>query len=140
MRYLYQVTVAALYGLQVEAFTTSETNDGEIWISENCRTNPNFKYWNLGIELILKFLIFIRYIREANFELFVECLTEWVGWFFVFDHHNYARYMPVQLADFSYIKSRKPELHQLLERGEYLLLPKPIGASQPFTLIRTMNK
>ena len=95
-RYLYQVTVAGLYGLQMEAFTSSETNDVQKWIDEKSFTSPNFKYWTLGIELILKFLVFIRSIREANFELFVKCLTEWVGWFFIFDHHNYARYVIMQ--------------------------------------------
>ena len=118
-RYLYQVTVAALYGLQMEAFTASEACDVEIWISEKSNSSANFKYWSLGIELILKFLVFVRSIREANLELFIDCLMEWVGWFFVFDHHNYARYAPVQLADFSYIKSERPELYNLLEKGVF---------------------
>ena len=110
-RYIYQVTVAALHGLQVEAFTTSKANDVQIWISAKNSTNAYFKYWSLGIELIFKFLVFIRSIREANFELFIDSLMEWVGWIFVFDHHNYARYVPVQLADFSYIKFEIPELY-----------------------------
>ena len=111
--------MAALYGLQMEAFTSSETNDVQKWIDEKSFTSPNFKYWTLGIELILKFLVFIRSIREANFELFVKCLTGWVGWFFIFDHHNYARYVPVQLADFSYIKSERPESYEHLVKGVF---------------------
>ena len=112
-RYIYQVIVAALHGLQMEAFTASKANDVQIWISEKNSTNAYFKYCSLGIELILKFLVYIRSIREANFELFIDCLMEWVVWFFVFDHHNYARYVPVQSADFSHIKSERAELYQL---------------------------
>ena len=37
---------------------------------------------------------------------------------FVFDHHNYATYVPVQLADFSYIKSER-ESYQLLVKGVF---------------------
>ena len=79
-RYIYQVTAAALYGLQMEAFTASEANDVQIWISKKNSNNAYFKYGSLGIELILKFLVFIRSIR---FELFIDCLTEWVGWLFL---------------------------------------------------------
>ena len=103
----------------MEAFIASKANDVQIWISEKNSTNAYFKYWSFRIELILKFLVFIRSIREANFELFIDCLMEWVGWFFVFDHHNYARYVPVQLADFPYIKSEIPEVYQLLVKGVF---------------------
>ena len=118
-RYIHQVTVAALHGLQVEAFTASKANDVQIWIYEKNSTDAYFKYWSLGIELILKFLVFTRSIREENFKLFIDCLMEWVGWFFVFDHHNYARYVPGQLADISYIKSEIAELYQLLVKGVF---------------------
>ena len=37
----------------------------------------------------------------------------------VFDPYNYARYVPVELADFSYIKSERPELYQLLVKGVF---------------------
>ena len=47
-RYFYQVTAAAIYGLQMEAFTASEANDVQIWISEKNSTNAYLKYWSLG--------------------------------------------------------------------------------------------
>ena len=44
-------------------------------------------------------LIFVRAHREQNFPLYVEILKALVPWFFVLDHHNYARWIPIHICD-----------------------------------------
>ena len=44
-------------------------------------------------------LIFVRAHREQNFPLYVETLKALVPWFFVRDHYNYARWIPIHVCD-----------------------------------------
>ncbi len=44
-------------------------------------------------------LIFIGAHREANFDLYIEALEDLVGFFFAFDHYNYAWWLPIHIWD-----------------------------------------
>ncbi len=52
--------------------------------------SPTFKFWHLTLELELLLLIYVRPIREGDFELYVESLAKLAPWMFVLDHTNYA--------------------------------------------------
>lgn len=61
--------------------------------------NPTFEFWNLILELEIKVLMFVRSHRERNFPLYVEIMEQLVPWFFILDHTNYARWLPVHIRD-----------------------------------------
>ena len=44
-------------------------------------------------------MIFIRAHRINDFKLYVESLENLVPWFFVLDHTNYARWIPIHIKD-----------------------------------------
>ena len=50
-------------------------------------------------------MLFIRAHRQRNFRPFVETLKALVGIFFAMDHHNYARWLPVFVADLESLPS-----------------------------------
>ena len=56
-------------------------------------------FWFLVIELQLNLFLFIRSIREENFDLSVLAVDIMFSWDFALDHINYARWMSVFICD-----------------------------------------
>ena len=50
-----------------------------------------------ALQLELLVFSFVKSLREANFALYVDCLTKLTPWFFSLDHTNYARWVPVTI-------------------------------------------
>ena len=94
--YVHQVTAAALYILQNHAYqqylTQMPGGDNAIlleeWCVMECAEQPQFKYWELTLQLKLMVLQFVRSLRERNFTMYVQCLLQIVPWLFAFDHIN----------------------------------------------------
>lgn len=61
--------------------------------------SPTFRFWDMILRLEVLILIFIRSLREANFQLYIETLEALVPWFHALDHTNYARWVPVHIRD-----------------------------------------
>jgi len=55
------------------------------------KKSPQFLYWSRVLDLELCCLQLVRAIREANFALYVETLTQIVPWMFALDHTNFSR-------------------------------------------------
>ena len=97
---VYQVTVAELNTIRQDAYSSADTNlpVGK-WLSRNAEMNPTFIFWMLSMKYQQLVMLFVRAHRQANARLFVETLKALVGIFFAMDHHNYARWLPVFIAD-----------------------------------------
>ena len=50
-------------------------------------------------------LLFVRTHRQRNVRLFVETVKALVETWFALDHHNYARWLPVFIADLESLPS-----------------------------------
>ena len=70
-------------------------------------SSPNAYYWLTTIDLQTKLFMFVRSIREANFDLFVRGLEELLPWVFALDHTNYARWLPVFIEDLKTLPLQK---------------------------------
>ena len=116
-RYHYQVLATALDSSLKVQFEQSKEEDISVWIKRSCEISDQFKYWYLGLELILKFLIFVRSIRDADVDLYIDALCYWCRWFFIFDHPNYARYTSVHLVDLFNAKQENGSAYHLLKQG-----------------------
>ena len=44
-------------------------------------------------------LIFVRSIREGNFELYIGSLRKVIKWYFILDKYHYARWLTIHLFD-----------------------------------------
>ena len=71
----------------------------ELWCEHKASSCPQFKYWATVLELELCMLVFVCSLREANFNMYIDALTQISPWFFALDHANYARWIPVNLSD-----------------------------------------
>ena len=103
-RLAHQVTVLALHKFQREAFLQSpgpvhDEEAFEQWKTSTREQSPTFRFWDMILRLEVLILIFIRSLREANFQLYVVTLEALVPWFHALDHTNYARWVPVHIRD-----------------------------------------
>ena len=76
-------------------------------------------------------MLFIRASREGNWKLHLASLDSFVKYFFAHDLHNYARYIPIYLAEMSSLEERDPEIWQYLDAGNFSVQKNAI----PFTAI-----
>ena len=69
------------------------------WKTDMTANSPMFKYWDLILRLEMLVLVFVRANRERNFTLYINVLEQLVPFFFILDHTNYARWLPIHIRD-----------------------------------------
>ena len=118
-RHAHQVTAATLYTLLQKAYEEScaveAANSGSLltlteWCSDQQQANVQFDYWLKTLELEILLLLFVRSIREGNFELYVETLTQIAPWMFALDHTHYARWLSIHIRDMLTLRTRHPAI------------------------------
>ena len=60
-------------------------------------------------------VIFVRSIREGNFDLYFEILRKLMKWYFVLDKYNYARWLSVRVFDLMTLCLKYPGLYKILK-------------------------
>ena len=124
-RHARQLSVLALSKLQHKAFLQSEgphdDDTEEAWRQAAIIKSPTFQFWDMILRMEILGLIFVRAHRETNFSLYVESLKALVPWFFAFDHHNYARWIPVHIRD---MESLPPSVHKQFEEYGHWVVQK----------------
>ena len=113
-RHAHQVTALALAKLQEEAwehYCTSSHSDisFETWKNRMISASPTFQFWNIILKFEILVLILVRAHRQKNFDLFIEALEALTPWFFVLDHPNYARWIPIHLRDMKALSAQAKE-------------------------------
>ncbi len=78
-----------------------------------------FKYWSLVIELELLMCRFVRALREGDFLLYVQVCDELCAWFFVLDHTNYARWLPIHVRDMVELAVKHPAGYAEYLKGNF---------------------
>ena len=80
---------------------------------------PMHVFWNSYLEMVSLLLDFIRATREGNWQLHLNCIKDILPWYFAYGHINYARYLPVYLADMLALEDTHPEAHNMLSNGDF---------------------
>ena len=148
-RKAHQITAAALYTLQHRAFDHYRlacSNDNqtpvslESWSNERTQNCPQFQFWAIVMELELCILTDVRSLREANFAMYLDALTELVPWFFALDHTNYARWVPVHLRDMAELPKTHPNTYRGFNAGHFTVQKtKRIFSSIPIDQAHEQN-
>ena len=127
-RKAHQITAAALYILQHHAYdhyTLTCAEKGELpvgfeaWHDERKRSCPQFQYWATAMALEVCTLIYVRSLREADFAMYLDALTELVPWFYALDHTNYAHWIPVHLKDMAELPKKHPDIYREFSAGHF---------------------
>ena len=80
---------------------------------------PQFYFWHTALQLELLVFSFVKSLREANFAMYVDCLTKLTPWFFSLDHTNYARWVPVHICDMVSLSTISPEAAMEFMNGNF---------------------
>ena len=127
-RRVHQITVCSLFILSKRAHSDylsgCEENSGlgfEVWCSEMSKERPQFLFRFTVFKLQLHVLIFLRSIRGANFELYINSLSNLVPWRFALNHYNYARWLPVHLRDMLTLKDDHPLIAKEFSAGKFVV-------------------
>ena len=134
-RHAHEVTPACLYALIRRAYTDYSTSVGanqneadeevalffQEWCSMQANKCVHFDYWMKTLSLELLLLVFIRSIREGNFDMYVESLAEIVIWFFALDHTHYSRWLSVHIRDMMMLSEKQPGVLAEFKAGKFVI-------------------
>ena len=122
VRYSVQLSVVSIYTSLKEAHKASNSLLPLFsWEEESSSSTHMFQYWMLIMKFQMDYLVFIRFMREGNFKLFVKILISLVKWFFIFDHYSYHRWLSVQIQDLLSLPITCPQLYQEFERRNFVV-------------------
>ena len=79
-------------------------------------------YWRLILDFQLHILLFVRAIREGNFELYLETLFCVLKWYFALDKYNYARWATIYWFDLALLEKTCPHVYRELKSGNFSFL------------------
>ena len=128
-QWAHQVTAAALFFLQNEAFTAYkedlvaehlEAKSFDEWCADMKIHHPQFLYWSQVLKLEILFLQFMRSQREGNFLMYVEALGSIIPWMFAMDHFHYARWLSVHVRDLVQLEHECPKVWEEFRRGLFV--------------------
>ena len=121
------VTASVLYLLRQECYTKycDELDEGQVtmsvedWCATRADTSPQSKFWSIILKLEPKIMIYVRSLRERDFMLYIDALTEIVPWFFALWQTNYARWIPVHLRDMVALEDKHPDVFPEFMAGNF---------------------
>ena len=128
-RHAHQITACALYILMDKAYKhycncISEEEEPKTfmeWRKQAELASLQFQYWSLTLHFELTILIFVRSLREGNFELHKESCKRLAPWFFALDRTNYARWLPVHIRDMESLDTKLPNLAAQFRKGRFVV-------------------
>lgn len=86
-------------------------------------------------------LTYVQSLREANFAMYLDALTELVPWFCALDHTNYARWTPVHLRDMAELPQTHPDVYREFNNGHFTVQKtKRVFSAIPIDQAHEQNK
>ena len=66
-------------------------------------------------------LVYVRSLREGNFDLYVQSLAQIVPWMFALDHTHYSRWLSVHIRDMMSLSVNHPNIHAEFRAGKFVV-------------------
>ena len=73
------------------------------------------------MSMVLEMMMFVRAVRTANWQLHLQALELFSKYFFAHDRLNYAKMIPVYLADMKALPQRDPNIYSELADGNWIV-------------------
>ena len=77
-------------------------------------------YWKLILDFKVLVLVFIRSIREGNFQVYIQSVISLCKWYFALDHIHYSRWCTVQCFDLMLLETLCPDVYKEFVAGHFL--------------------
>ena len=136
-RYVHQVTACFLYQSMKDTYGWY-CNNTEVplpeaeWLKESIK-HPMFRYWSITLKMELILLQFVKAIRSANFDMYVNALQLIAPWMFSFDHYNYGRWLPVHINSMVTLQEIHPDVFEQFTANGFFTAQK---SNRKFSRIR----
>ena len=132
-RRAHQVTACCLFILLQKAHTKYKEGVGneddmmsfDNWCNQQVSATPHFQYWHTALQLELLLLVFLKSLRAADFDLYIDALSKMLPWFFAMNHSNYARWLPVHLRDMRSLEQLVPHVASEFKKGLFTVKKTP---------------
>jgi hypothetical protein len=82
---------------------------------------PLFQVIRQYMQMVMEMLLFIGSVRTGNWEMHLSSLEVFTKYFFAHDKLNYARMIPVYLADMKELKTSDPAIYEELLTGNWVV-------------------
>lgn len=87
--------------------------------------SPLFKVVRQYMRMVMEMMTFIRAVRTGDWALHLEALEVFTKYFFAHDMLNYARMIPVYLAEMHMLEESDPEIYEEFQRGNWVVNKNP---------------
>ena len=104
-----------------------------IFKSENQERSNLFAFWDEYCSMVTTLLQFLKAERTGNWKLHLFSTAAMLPQFFAMDRQNYARYLPVYLADMQKLELTHPEVYKEFAEGNHSIS----RSGQPFSQVST---
>ncbi|CAH1277494.1 Hypp9663, partial [Branchiostoma lanceolatum] len=92
-----------------------------------------FAFWDEYVSMVLLLLQFIKAERSGDWPLHLSATARMVPCYNSMDRTNYARWLPVYLADMRQLQEKHPQVHHAFMTGEHAIA----RSNQPFAKVWT---
>ena len=127
-RHPHQVTAGSLYCLNNQAYaeqcpaTAADDTPGfDEWCAQQANRSVHFDYWLKVLSLETMLPVYVRSLREGNFDLYVQSLAQIVPWMFALDHTHYSRWLSVHIRDMTSLSVKHPNIHAEFSAGKFVV-------------------
>ena len=86
-----------------------------------------------NIRMVIMLLQFVKAERTGNWRLHLQAASAMAPYFFAHDRQNYARWLPIYLADMGRLGQKHPAVYQQFMQGDHAIS----RSSQPFASVWT---
>jgi len=104
-----------------------------IFKSENQERSKLFAFWDEYCSMVTTLLQFLKAERTGNWKLHLSRTAAMLPQFFAMDRQNYARYLPVYLADMQKLELTHPDVCKEFAEGNHSIS----RSGQPFSEVST---
>ena len=88
---------------------------------EKNKNRPMFVFSRQYMNMVLEMLIFLKSVRKGDWNLHLASLISFCKYFFAFDKLNYARLIPLYIADMQKVKRTDPDIYAEFMRGNWIV-------------------
>ena len=77
------------------------------------------QFWMSYLQMVELLLSTIYSVRIGKWDLLLECIRKIIPFTFVYDHVNYARYLPAMLGEMLELEKLIPEVYQQFQAAKF---------------------
>ena len=82
---------------------------------------PLFKVFRHYMRMVMEIMTLVRAVRKGDWALHLEALQAFTKYYFAHDMFNYARMIPVYLAEMAKLKEKDPKIYEEFQRGNWVV-------------------